>query len=218
MIAPPPPAPKLMNTGDLADPGIGGCPSGGTQLTQAATGGAFLDGCYMNTTRIEKRREDMGHEAQNYLYMWKHVCAYTRWIPSNQFMYSGLDYDDSTMTLERFGFIGIDRKCFWGSIGVIWKRPLPVEQILPNATQTIQPPKPEPKPKPKPKPKPTPLPEKAKIAPLRLGAYEVQSRINPGNDIQYMGAKGYTFKPRIENALNQHWWLTEVVPKEVFVI
>jgi hypothetical protein len=81
----------------------------------------------MNTTRIEKRREDMGHEAQNYLYMWKHVCAYTRWIPSNQFMYSGIDYDDNTMTLERFGFIGIDRKCFWGSIGVIWKRPLPVE-------------------------------------------------------------------------------------------
>jgi hypothetical protein len=29
MLAPPPPAPKLMNTGDLADPGIGGCPSGG---------------------------------------------------------------------------------------------------------------------------------------------------------------------------------------------
>jgi hypothetical protein len=47
-------------------------------------------------------------------------------------MYSNLDYDASTMTLERFGFIGMDRRCFWGSIGVLWKRPLPVEQIIPN--------------------------------------------------------------------------------------
>ena len=38
------------------------------------------------------------------------------------------------MTLERFGFIGMDKRCFWGSIGVLWKRPLPVDQILPNIT------------------------------------------------------------------------------------
>ena len=66
--------------------------------------------------------------------MWKHACAFTKWVPSNQFMYSGLDYNPAEMTLERFGFIGMDKRCFWGSIGVLWKRPLPVDQILPNAT------------------------------------------------------------------------------------
>jgi hypothetical protein len=100
----------------------------------AASGGAFLDGCYMNTTRTQERNEATGEEAQHYLYMWKHACAFTKWVPSNQFMYTGLDYDDSTMTLERFGFIGMDKRCFWGSIGVLWKRPLPVDQILPNNT------------------------------------------------------------------------------------
>ena len=54
-------------------------------------------------------------------------------------MYSGLDYNPAEMTLERFGFIGMDKRCFWGSIGVLWKRPLPVEQILPNATLTQSP-------------------------------------------------------------------------------
>ena len=71
--------------------------------------------------------------------MWKHACAFTKWVPSNQFMYSGLDYNPAEMTLERFGFIGMDKRCFWGSIGVLWKRPLPVEQILPNATLTTTP-------------------------------------------------------------------------------
>lgn len=66
--------------------------------------------------------------------MWKHACAFTKWVPSNQFMYANLDYNPQTMTLERFGFIGMDRKCYWGSIGVLWKRPLPVEQILPTNT------------------------------------------------------------------------------------
>ena len=52
-------------------------------------------------------------------------------------MYSNLDYDANTMTLERFGFIGMDKRCFWGSIGILWKRPLPVEQILPNTTAVV---------------------------------------------------------------------------------
>ena len=69
--------------------------------------------------------------------MWKHACAFTKWVPSNQFMYANLDYNPDTMTLERFGFIGMDRRCFWGSIGLLWKRPLPVEQILPNITNTV---------------------------------------------------------------------------------
>ena len=116
-------------------------------LTNTASGGAFLDGCYMNTTRNQARNEATGEEAQAYLYMWKHGCAFTKWVPSNQFMYSNLDYDADTMTLERFGFIGMDKRCYWGSIGVLWKRPLPVEQILPNNTVEVEVKKPVKKPK-----------------------------------------------------------------------
>lgn len=28
------------------------------------------------------------------------------------------------MDLSRFGLIGQDKKCFWGLIGVLWKKPL----------------------------------------------------------------------------------------------
>lgn len=91
----------------------------------------------MNTTRMQKRNENTGEEAQFYKYMWKRACAFTKWVPSNQFMYANLDYNPATMTLERFGFIGMDKKCFWGAIGVLWKRPLPVDQILPNITSTV---------------------------------------------------------------------------------
>ena len=127
-----------MTTKPLPQGAKDGCPTPGQMLTNAASGGAFLDGCYMNTTRDQARVEATGEEAQSYLYMWKHACAFTKWVPSNQFMYSNLDYDADTMTLERFGFIGMDKRCFWGSIGVLWKRPLPVEQILPNATVEVE--------------------------------------------------------------------------------
>ena len=110
------------------------CPEMGVKLTYVASGGAFLDGCYMNTTRTQLKNEETGEEAQHYLYMWKHACAFTKWVPSNQFMYGNIDYNAETMTLERFGFIGMNKRCFWGSIGLLWKRPLPVEQILPNIT------------------------------------------------------------------------------------
>ena len=136
--------PKLMATGGLTQGGKDVCPQPGVMLTNEGTKGAFLDGCYQNTTRSQARNEQTGEEAQNYLYMWKHACAFTKWVPSNQFMYSGLDYNPQEMTLERFGFIGMDKRCFWGSIGVLWKRPLPVEQILPNATITVAPPTPPP--------------------------------------------------------------------------
>ena len=128
--------PRLMTTQPLPGAGNGTvtCPSPGKSLTYEGSGHAFLDGCYMNTTRTAARDEATGEEAQHYLYMWKHACAYTKWVPSNQFMYSNLDYDASTMTLERFGFIGMEKRCFWGSIGVLWKRPLPVNQILPGNT------------------------------------------------------------------------------------
>ena len=129
--------PKLMATDSLTVGGKDACPAPGVMLTAENTKGAFLDGCYQNTTRTQQRNEKTGEEAQHYLYMWKHACAFTKWVPSNQFMYSGLDYNPQEMTLERFGFIGMDKRCFWGSIGVLWKRPLPVEQILPNATMPI---------------------------------------------------------------------------------
>ena len=135
--------PKLMSTQGMTNGGKDQCPVGGTELTYDGTKGAFLDGCYMNTTRSSQRNEATGEEAQNYLYMWKHACAFTKWVPSNQFMYSGLDYNPQEMTLERFGFIGMDKRCFWGSIGVLWKRPLPVEQILPNATNPENPVEPD---------------------------------------------------------------------------
>ena len=117
--------PRLMNKDGLGE-------KQGTYLTKEGTGGAFLEGWYMNTSRKTERNEETGEEAQYYKYMWKKACSFTKWIPSNQFMYANLDYNPDTMTLERFGFIGMDRKCYWGSIGVLWKRPLPVEQIMPT--------------------------------------------------------------------------------------
>ena len=56
------------------------------------------------------------------------------------------------MTLERFGFIGMDKKCFWGMVGVDWLTPLKIQQIKPGNTKPVN----KPKPKPVPKPKPTP--------------------------------------------------------------
>lgn len=44
--------------------------------------------------------------APNYKMDWKYVCAFTKWTPSNQFLHSGGKYDDKSMTLARFGFIG----------------------------------------------------------------------------------------------------------------
>ena len=126
--------PKLMTSAGPNGGPIECTEAGGSKLTYVDSGKAFLDGCYKNTTRQVGRNEATGEEAQHYLYMWKHACAFTKWVPSNQFMYANLDYNEATMTLERFGFIGMDKRCFWGSIGVLWKRPLPVDQILPNMT------------------------------------------------------------------------------------
>ena len=201
--------PKLMTTKPLPGAGKGGCPAEAKKLTYSGSGGAFIDGCYMNSTRKAERNEATGEEAQHYLYMWKHACAYTKWVPSNQFMYSNLDYDESTMTLERFGFIGMEKRCFWGSIGVLWKRPLPVDQILPNNTIPT-----DTGPVPVKPPTPPKVPT-TKVTPgKKVGVYEIKSRINPGNDVQYTGTNKYAFKPRVENALNQHWWITKMTKIE----
>ena len=111
-------------------------PSQGAYLTSKGTGGAFTDGHYMNTTRIEGKNLLTGQESQEMLYMWKEGCAYSKWVPSNQFMYSGLDYEPETMTLERFGFIGMEKKCYWGGIGILWKKGLSVEHVMPLSFAT----------------------------------------------------------------------------------
>lgn len=36
------------------------------------------------------------------------------------------------ITLERFGFVGTGKECYWGLIGVLWVKPLPIFQILPT--------------------------------------------------------------------------------------
>lgn len=50
-------------------------------LTKEKTQGAFDDGYYFNTTRIEDN-------VQYYKYMWKHACAFTTWTPSNQYLHA----------------------------------------------------------------------------------------------------------------------------------
>ena len=47
-------------------------------------------------------------------------------------MNAGNEYKAGEMTLERFGFIGMDKKCFWGMIGVNWVTPLKIAQIHPG--------------------------------------------------------------------------------------
>ena len=50
-----------------------------------------------------------GHTHKTYQYFWKYTCAFTKWVPTNQFMYAEDEvYDPKSMTLERFGFIGMD--------------------------------------------------------------------------------------------------------------
>ena len=105
-------------------------------LTFNGTGGAFTDGHYMNTTRLQARNDVTGQEPQSMLYMWKEGCSFTKWVPSNQFMYANLDYDPASMTLERFGFIGMEKQCYWGGIGTLWKSGLGIEHVLPGSLAT----------------------------------------------------------------------------------
>ena len=50
--------PRLMNA--TLPAGKESCPSPGMYLKHNKTGGAFLDGCYMNTTRKQARNEMTG--------------------------------------------------------------------------------------------------------------------------------------------------------------
>ena len=77
-------------------------------------------------------------------------------------MHAGKKYVAKSMTLERFGFVGLDKRCFWGMVGVEWLTPLRVTKILPGAEAPKKPVK-KPTPKPKPKPKPVPKPVKKPV-------------------------------------------------------
>ena len=66
------------------------------------------------------------------------------------------------MTLERFGFIGMNKKCFWGMIGVDWVTPLKVEQIRPGGGETNN-------------PAPTPAPPVVALTPITLNHVAIQS-------------------------------------------
>ena len=88
----------------------------GTELNLKKTGGAFRQGVYFNTTRIDLN--------QHYVYMWQVACSYQRYSPTNQFLYAGLKRKD--LDFSRFGLIGYDKDCFFGLIGVMWRQPVPV--------------------------------------------------------------------------------------------
>ena len=52
----------------------------GKALTESGSGGAFEDGRYINTTRKA--------DGQDYLYMWRHQCKFTKWTPTNQYLHN----------------------------------------------------------------------------------------------------------------------------------
>lgn len=66
--------------------------------------------------------------------MWRHACAFTKWIPSNQWLHEhpANPLDEASfgaLELSRFGLVGRDKRCYWGLVGVLWKRPLPIWEI-----------------------------------------------------------------------------------------
>ena len=77
-------------------------------------------------SREGQKMRTFGHTYLNYQFYWKFVCAFTRWIPSNQFMNVKMEFDPYSMTLERFGVVGIEKKCYWGMVGVKWLTPLEI--------------------------------------------------------------------------------------------
>ena len=104
-------------------------------LTTALAGapeGEIIEPKALATTKEGELTTTNGRDYTNYQYFWKFVCAFTKWVPTNQFLFAGKKYDESIMTLERFGFIGTEKKCFWGMVGVKWITPLKVEQIKPK--------------------------------------------------------------------------------------
>lgn len=87
-----------------------------------------ITGEYQNTTRQSKE--------QSYTYMWRKACAFSKWVPTNQYLHAheadalANKIDWKSMDLSRFGFIGSEKICYWGLIAVLWVTPLPVSQEL----------------------------------------------------------------------------------------
>merc|ERR1712070_19913 len=82
-------------------------------------------------------------KTKNYRFRWKYACAFTKWTPTNQWMHDQqtkqnangdmtTNFHPEEMTLERFGFIGTEKKCYWGMTAVFWVTPLKITQIKPS--------------------------------------------------------------------------------------
>lgn len=132
-------------------------------------------------------------------------------------MNAGKAYDAKSMTLERFGFIGMDKKCFWGMVGVEWITPLKIEQIKPGAAK----PKPKPAPKkpaPKPKPKPAPKKPAAKPKPKPKPAKKLVCKYYTVKSPYYGGGGGgpFTVVPKLnaDKTLNKDWYVSKVTVRK----
>ena len=111
-----------------------------SQLITSALAGAppgIIEEPAKGLTGTEGQKIDTDGKTKNYKFHWQYVCAFTRWTPTNQWLHNQqknpttVKFDATTMTLERFGFIGEDKRCYWGMIGVEWVTPLKVTQIKP---------------------------------------------------------------------------------------
>merc|ERR1719263_143277 len=112
----------------LISSALAGAPPGEIKERAAATG-----------DKENERDVTEGH-TKNYKFHWQYVCAFTKWTPTNQWLHNAeeksklgqtIKYDATKMTLERFGFIGESKQCYWGMTGVEWVTPLKVSQIKP---------------------------------------------------------------------------------------
>ena len=103
-----------------------------TQAVAGAPPGEINEPSAANAVEGDKTTTN-GHTYKNYQWFWKYTCAFTKWVPTNQYLYANMTYDPETMTLERYGYIGMDKRCFWGMVGVKWMTPLKVNQIHPKS-------------------------------------------------------------------------------------
>ena len=101
-----------------------------TTALAGAPPGEITEPTARNTDKENDKQTTKG-KTKYYSFNWKYACAFTKWTPTNQFLHANKKYNAATMTLERFGFIGEEKKCYWGMVGVFWVTPLKVVQIKP---------------------------------------------------------------------------------------
>ena len=115
----------------LLSTALAGAPPG--DIKEPAMKGTDKEGDTQTTNGLTK----------NYKFNWKYACAFTKWTPTNQWMHDQevnknangdmtKAFNPQEMTLERFGFIGTDKKCYWGMTAVFWVTPLKITQIVPK--------------------------------------------------------------------------------------